>query len=265
MKALFYPDFPELELYTIVAIFNQLNYFASKDPESDFDFAFSWQDKTWVEQDDKLTAIAQHKPVINLGCKDISKHNVERIFSELFGYSTMINPLEYQGKVVCKPNENAAARGTIIECPIDSVDEQMVYQAFIDCRESADVKVEYRVPVTFGEIPCVYLQRKQYHQTQAKTVPESTELCLANDVFSQQEIEKISAFCHQIGLDCGDLDILRDFTNERLYIIDANKTGGGFGLLNRFRWTVEDRRRAIELVAEGFEKGLKKAMQALNH
>jgi hypothetical protein len=115
MKVLFYPTFPELELYTVVAIFNHLNYFATTDPNVDFDFAFSWDDQTWVDKDPKLLEISQTKAVVNLRCNDISKHKVEEVFTKLFGYSTMIDPTSYQGKVVSKPNENAVARGQIID------------------------------------------------------------------------------------------------------------------------------------------------------
>ena len=261
MKALFYPDFPELELYTIVAVFNRLNYFATTDIHGEYDFVVSWQDKTWVENDSFLKNISRKKPVINLNCNDISKHKVDELFGQLAGYTCVVDPLSYHGKMVVKPNENAVARGQIVDGPIDKVDNEMVYQAFIDCRENDELKTEYRVPITFGEIPCVYLQRKIFHETQAKTIPSSTELRMADDVFSELEIRMINQFCQLIGLDSGDLDILRDFQTNQLYIIDANKTGGGFGLLNRFCWSIEDRTKAIELVAKGFEAGLKEKMK----
>ncbi len=253
MQALFYPRFPELELYTIVAVFNQLDYFATTNPETEFDFAIAWQDQTWTEPNSVLDRIAESQLVLNHHCNDISKQKVESVAGQITGYNTLIDPLSYAGMCVKKPNENALERGTIIDCPITDADSAYVYQVYIDTRDAQGLRNEYRVPVVFGEIPCVYLQRKEHHPQNAKTVPLSTELLTTSEVFSNTEQQQIASFCQQIGLDFGDLDILRDKLTDKIYIIDANKTGGGFGLLNRFRWTVKDRRRAIELIAEMFE------------
>ena len=257
MQALFYPDFPELELYTIVAVFNRLDYFATTDPQAEFDFAVAWQDHTWCPPQPLLERIAAERIVINHHCNDISKQYVERIASQVFGYTTLVDPRSYDGRCVKKPNENARARGSIIHCPDSTHDPDYVYQVYIDTRDELGLRNEYRVPIVFGHAPCVYLQRKPHHEQQAKTVPLSTSLLATNEVFSSSEQRQIASFCSKIGLDFGDLDILRDRQTGKLFIIDANKTGGGFGLLNRFRWTVADRRKAIDLIATAFAEGIR--------
>ncbi len=253
MQVLFYPTFPELELYTIIAVFNHLDYFATLDPEANFDFAVAWQDQTWTDPNPVLDRIAETHLVLNHRCTDISKQKVEAVSRQVCGYDTLIDPLTYQGLCVKKPNENAAERGTIIQCPISREDDQYVYQAHIDTRDAAGLRNEYRVPVVFGEIPCVYLQQKEHHPENAKTVPLNTTLLTADEVFSVEEQKQISQFCETIGMDFGDLDILRDKHSQKMYIIDANKTGGGFGLLNRFKWAVNDRKEAIRQIANLFE------------
>lgn len=256
MQVLFYPKFPELELYTIVAVFNQLNYFATLDPDMPFDFAVAWQDQTWTDPNSELDRIAEQRFVVNHHCTDISKQNVEAIVGNIMGQKMIINPLRYSGLCVKKPNENAQERGVIIECPIDVVEPGYVYQIYIDTRDKHGLRNEYRVPITFGKIPCVYLQQKEHHPQNAKTVPINTTLLMADVVFSVEEQQQITEFCKQIGLDFGDLDILRDKYSGEMYIIDANKTGGGFGLLNRFRWSIKDRLQAIQLIAECFHEGI---------
>jgi hypothetical protein len=47
------------------------------------------------------------------------------------------------------------------------------------------------------------------------------------EVFSAAEIEQISAFTREIGLDWGGVDVLRDRSDGTLYIVDANKTDMG--------------------------------------
>jgi hypothetical protein len=43
-------------------------------------------------------------------------------------------------------------------------------------------------------------------------------------VFSPQELQQIGVFCEAMGLDVGKLDIIRDREDQRIYILDANKT-----------------------------------------
>ena len=41
------------------------------------------------------------------------------------------------------------------------------------------------------------------------------------------EIKEILSFCKIFGLECGELDVLRDNVDRRIYIVDANITCGG--------------------------------------
>jgi hypothetical protein len=47
---------------------------------------------------------------------------------------------------------------------------------------------------------------------------------IADDVFSRQEQRQIASFCREIGLDFGCIDVMRDVTDGRIYIVDVNKT-----------------------------------------
>jgi len=70
------------------------------------------------------------------------------------------------------------------------------------------------------------------------------------DVLASHEVELCRNFCREIGLDYGELDVLRDRKDGQIYIVDANNTPAGppNGL------TEESRQTAIRLMAACFVK-----------
>ena len=255
MKVLFQPDYPDQEFYTIVPVFQRLGYFATLDPTDRFEFAMAWQDRTWTDACPGLEAISADKPVLNLRCRDISKRHVERIFSQVFGYSTFVDPLHYQGRCVEKHDENAIG-GVIVECPLSSVDPRFVHQRLIDARQG-DRTIEYRVPVVLNSVPLVYLQHKDIPEHRIKTATRQAHVAEVADLFRSDEIERILEFSRLLGMDFGELDILRDKDDGKIYILDANKTPGGFGMRNRMNWEAAARSTAIERLAEAFDSGIR--------
>lgn len=254
MIALFSPNYPEKEFYTILAIFMRLGYFATVDPDGAFDFAVAWQDSTWLGDQPLLDAVAREKPVLNLDCRDISKRHVETIFESVFGYSTFIDPTGHGGSCVRKYDENARG-GSIVRCPVAHVDPQFVYQRFIDSSRD-DRMIECRVPVICDDLSVVYIQEKSVPMDTIKTEKLSLRVGSANEVFSADECVRIRAFCRGIGLDFGELDIVRSNDDGRIYILDANKTPGGFGILNKMKWQPNQRRVAIDRLSAAFEAGI---------
>lgn len=254
MRVLFLPDYPDKEFYTIVAIFMRLGYFATNDPQSSFDFGMLWQDATWLESDPVLTQIALQKPVLNLRCVDISKRKVEAVFKQVFAASTFINPATAQGRCVKKYDKNASG-GFVVDLPQDDSDERFVFQRLLDSRQG-DVMVEYRVPVILGSIPVVYIERKDLPVDHIKTTKRSIQVTDPLSVFSSSEIALILEFSQTMGLDFGELDIIRANDDRRIYILDANKTPGGFGMMNKAQWAVEQRSQVIDLLADAFDRNI---------
>lgn len=254
MNVLFLPDYPDKEFYTIVAIFMRLGFFASSDPGAHCDFAISWQDATWMDRNETLQRMARTKPVLNLQCTDISKRRVEREFSRAFSYTSLIDPGSSSGRCVKKYDKNASG-GFVIELPEFESDTQFVYQKLLDSRRG-DVMVEYRVPIILGRIPVVYTELKDIPKDFIKTKKRSIEIGEADAIFSSVEQSRIIEFCRGMGLDFGELDIIRANDDGRIYIIDANKTPGGFGMFNKVNWTREQRLEAIERLAQAFESGI---------
>jgi len=265
MNVLFLPDYPDKEFYTIVAIFMRLGYFATQDPDMPFDFAMSWQDVTWQDRNDQLEQSARTRPVVNLGCRDISKRRVEREFARVFGYSSFVDPGVVSGRAVKKYDRNASG-GFVVQLPIDKATDkdnaEFVFQKFLDSSQG-DCMIEYRVPVVIGQIPVVYTEYKDIPCDQIKTQKQKIELTEAGDVFRVDELTKILEFCRGIGLDFGELDIIRANDDGRIYIIDANKTPGGFGLFNKVNWTRDARLQAIERLAEAFDSGIREKIRQM--
>lgn len=262
MNVLFLPDYPDKEFYTIVAIFMRLGYFATRDPDDPHDFAMSWQDATWQEPNPTLELLARTLPVVNLRCRDISKRRVESAFSSVFGYSSFIDPAVTHGKGVKKFDRNASG-GYVIELPVEpgENDADFVYQKLLDSSQG-ECMVEYRVPIVLGRIPVVYIEYKDLPSDRIKTHKRRIELAEIDEVFSAGEIRRIFEFCEAIGLDFGELDIIRANDDGRIYIIDANKTPGGFGMFNKVNWTAKQRQQAIERLAAAFDQGIRERILA---
>ncbi len=264
-KILFYPNFP-CRKYAIYQICLFLGYDVTNNPEDKYDLAIKWQDATFFSEEPKLFSLSkQNLNVINLNCQDISKSLVNQLFQEAFGYSIAIDPLTYTNKCVVKSNLNAQHDGKIISCPISKTESGLVYQKLIN-NEIEDSKVlDYRVPVFKKEIPFVYLYIKKNRTVtqrfQGYTSVVSVQVVETNKVFEQEEISKILCFCQKLGLDYGELDILRDNIDQQLYIVDANNTPFSGLLFEAINLPAEkcllsprDRQFALEKMSQAFQQ-----------
>ena len=251
------PHYPDKEPYALAVILHHLDYSITLSPDQQFDAAILWEDKTFLSVPEIMYEVARIKPVLNIGCVDISKRRVEKAFFKIFGLTTFVDPIKHQGKCVKKPDGNAVRHGFVVECPQSAVDENWVYQRIIETRISG-LQVEYRTPVILGAIPLVYVSNRDYPTGDIRNCKRhKLTPTPAHDVFTDAEIEKILAFCNNIGMDFGELDIMRSTEDGNIYIIDANKTAAGYGLENRANWSPGDRKRTIAILAEIFENRLK--------
>lgn len=184
------------------------------------------QDNTYSDQN--LTKFVNTEKCINVSSTDISKKNIEEKFYEVFEYSLSVNPFNYFGKIVKKSNENARHNGEIINAPIqyEQYEERFVYEKLIDNRFDDQLVLDYRIPVYGENIPFVYCKYRRI-ETRFASPNLHTKLDSPENVFSDYEIKQILKFARSIGMDYGELDILRDKTDGKIYIVDANNTPGG--------------------------------------
>jgi O-antigen/teichoic acid export membrane protein len=219
---LFYPDRPRV-WHIIYHICHQLGYKISTDLNGHFDIAMTFEDITVRRPDPVREALARKTYLINAHCDDISKEYVEQVLQEVFGYSMAIDPRTYTGAYVRKSNLNAQHDGKVLHEPSEP-EAGYIYQKLIDS-DNRGKAYDIRTLIFKENIPFTIYRYKNL-QDRFNTTSDG-ELVETDNAFSKEEQEKIIRFCKKIGLDYGELDILRDKNDNRIYIVDANNTPSG--------------------------------------
>lgn len=246
---LFYPRKPS---HKAVAskILRKLNYNISTNPVRKFNIAINWVDATFREKDDILETIGSSKKVLNSECLDISKNHTGKVFENIFGYPLLLDPFTHLGKCVKKNNLNASKVDTeIVQCPVKEIEDGYVYLKLIDAQLDDNIVIDYRISIIGNSIPLLYLKKKPLKQRFLNDAVEIT-LHSPDEFLSKEELEKTLQLCKKIGLDYGELDILRDNNDGRIYIIDANNTPWG----PPADLTKHDNKKALEILSAAFEK-----------
>lgn len=221
-NALFYPDYPDPRA-AICRVIHALGYNIINNPAKDYDFAFYWQDVTVRDEPDAvLREAAKRVPVINLQCLDIGKVRVEEAFQEVFGYSSFVDPLSYRGKCVRKSNLNAQHDGKIIDAPIVGTEPGFIYQKLLSHIDPQDRVIDYRLAVYGSSTPYMTIRYKRKINRFNQTFLEVPVDPL--DYLTAAEVSKCLKFCRELGMDYGEIDMIRDQSDGRLYLLDANNT-----------------------------------------
>ena len=188
-----------------------------------------------------------NKPAFNIGCHDIRKSVVSRLFEESFGYSLTIDPATHRGLAVEKSELNGKHDGRIVSCPITAPRSDRVYQRLVDNTFDGREFVDIRTPVVGGKAPFVYLKRRT-RDLRFSNDNHRVDLASVDTLLSKDEQAKIAEFTNAIGLDFGGLDVLRDREDGRIYIVDANKTDMG----PPSALSAQDKLKAMKGLADGF-------------
>jgi hypothetical protein len=226
-KVIFYPEMPK-ERSVLGRIFEILKYQIVNDlsQAKDAQFIVNWDFSTYRTSYPELLKLSKTREVINIHCSDISKKHVDQIFGKIFGYTTIIDPTTFKGKCVKKGDINAVHDGTIVECPIEKPDPEYIYQKLINNKANEEFIEDLRVPVFKDYIPFVYIKNRPI-DTRFASYNSNVSIIETEKILSKEEVNKILLFCHEMGLDYGELDVLRDRDDNKIYIIDANNTPGG--------------------------------------
>jgi hypothetical protein len=166
------------------------------------------------------------RPAFNIGCYDIRKSVVSRVFEEVFGYSLAIDPRTHEGPAVEKSEANGKHDGRIIACPLGAPRSDRVYQRLVDNTFDGRDFIDIRTPVVGGKAPFVYLKRRT-RDRRFSNDNHRVDLAPVDAMLSKAEQAQIAAFAQAMALDFGGLDVLRDREDGRIYIVDANKTDMG--------------------------------------
>ncbi len=170
--------------------------------------------------------LSQTTKVLNLYNDNILKTYLEEYFYEAFGYHTRIDPQLFNGKAVCRSEYNETHSGTIVECPVDEVKKDCIYQVLIDNRNVEGLFEEIRVPIIGKIIPYVYITLKEQN-ARFETRAQKVLLEEMDKYISKDEKTKILKFTSSIGLDFGEIDVMRHRFNGKLYIVNVNNTPYG--------------------------------------
>jgi hypothetical protein len=161
---------------------------------------------------------------INGDCIDISKSRVDAAMRQVFGYGAEIDPTTHEGICVRKSEENHAHDGRIVQCPTEP-EPGYVYQRLIDTQVGHEAE-DLRVVKLGSRVPLVYRFRRDL----ADRFLDTDNSAVAIDpvaAFTDEELARLVATSDVIGLDVGELDVLRDNADGRIYVVDINKTPAG--------------------------------------
>lgn len=179
---------------------------------------FAWETGTWLPAwaEQRLPAGA-----INQRCRDISKTNVDSLWAKIAGSSISVDPLTWEGPLVVKPDRNGVRGGRVVAGPLARRRPRHVYQRVVDC--VIDGRVHTIRPMIFGgRILAVY--EKWRAGGDWFSGPEEVLVRTADDLLSVAEQLLLLRFAKNLGLDYGELDVLRDEGSGLLYVVDANRT-----------------------------------------
>jgi len=244
-KIYFYPE-PPHHRTIMFKVCKQLGIKIVSNPNNNYDFTFFWDDKTFSKLQSLPTINGKD---INRACTDISKEKVDQVFKKVFQYDLSVDPEIHTGSCVIKSNENAQHDGRIINCPVEKVETNVVYQKIIDNSYDEKYVVDFRAPVLGKEIPLIYYKLKSYEKRFTNDTSRA-ELHKTEDVLSQEEVKNILAFANEMGLDYGELDVLRNKDDGKIYIVDVNKTPWG----PPATLPPKDCDTAVKKMSEAFEK-----------
>jgi hypothetical protein len=179
---------------------------------------------------EKSSPLPAHFPVEtwNANCWDISKSLLDKHHVEVMGYGVQLDPLTHEGPLLEKGNANALHDGRILQgpLPVNALQEGKVYQKIVDNRAEDGRPVDMRLVWIRGATPMLYLK---YKSESARFSNETVEVSCAevNAMLSSKERDEISALMSRLGIDWAELDVLRDRTDGRIYVVDINPTPWG--------------------------------------
>lgn len=160
-------------------------------------------------------------PTVNRACTDVSKGHVAAVFERVFGYALAVDPTTHEGRIVEKSESNSAHDGRILDGPLapGDVAPGKVYQRFVEAT-TGTAAVDFRTALIDGQIPVVI----EKHRPEARRFENFQNHFVVHDpasVYSDDEREKLTALARALGLDFGEMDVLRD-ADGRLYVVDVN-------------------------------------------
>jgi hypothetical protein len=146
-----------------------------------------------------------------------------------------------------KSEINGSHDGKIVHCPCAPLPGKC-YQRFVDCSDG-DNAIDYRLTIIARRARFVVIKTKRA-AARFSVHNKSAVYAEAADVFSNDEVALLERFASVLRLDWSAIDVLRDRSDGRLYVVDVNKTDTGPAVdLSR-----PDRKRVKNALVIGFRE-----------
>jgi hypothetical protein len=196
--------------------------------DRDADIGWFWDSQIKLDKKtDKMFDFTKELRFLNFFLKDTSKDFVAKSIEEHFGYTFKINPKTFNGYCIAKHNGNGTKSCFFLKCPInaDEVFHDHCYQKIINYSSKSDSSTLYelRIPIFKNIIPFTFFKTRN-KGLRFTSKNRSMEIVPATAHLSEEECQDIINYCRKIGLEYGEIDILRSDEDGKIYIIDVNNT-----------------------------------------
>ena len=228
LKVYIYGDYQHYQKSAVYFMFRKAGVTVNRRLNEVCDVGLLWDPRIDIDkQTPKLKQNSKKVKMINLFLKDTSKDYIAIEFEKHFGYSYRIDPLVYDGYCMGKHNGNGTKSCFFLKCPINAneIFKDHSYQKIIDYTDKNDSNILYelRVPIVGGIIPCVLFKTRN-RGLRFTSKNRSIQIVKPTEYLTENECNKIITFCSSIGLEFGEIDILRSNETGKIYIIDVNNT-----------------------------------------
>jgi hypothetical protein len=213
----FYPERPHRG-YAIFHVAGELGLRVVRSRRGRGLLTVAWRDATFV----RSAAVASlPTPTLNARCLDISKSTVDRLWHEVSRRGLSLDPFTTSGPMVAKSERNGMHDGRILSGPLRNRRPGVVYQRLVDNRQGDDF-VWMRPVILGGRIVLIYHKSVPLDDRFSSRASPRTRLA-EPDSISPDETDSILELAARIGVDYGEMDVLRD-ADGALYVVDVNKT-----------------------------------------
>ena len=228
LKVYIYGNYPHFQKSTTYFMLRKAGVEMNNKLNGKYDVGIYWDPRMDInKQTPKLKQNGKKIRLINLFLVDTAKEFIAESFEQHFKYGYKVDPTTFQGYCISKHNGNGTKSCFFLKCPIEAneIFKDHSYQQIIDYTDKKDPNTLYelRIPIVGGIIPCVLFKTRN-RGLRFTSKNRSIQIVNPLKYLTEDECNKIITYCRYIGLELGEIDVLRSHEDGRIYIIDVNNT-----------------------------------------
>ena len=228
LKVYIYGNYPHFQKSTTYFMLRKAGVQMNNKLNGKYDVGIYWDPRMDInKQTPKLKQNGKKIKLINLFLVDTAKGFVAESFEQHFKYGYKVDPTTFNGYCISKHNGNGTKSCFFLKCPIEAneIFKDHSYQQIIDYTDKKDPNTLYelRIPIVGGIIPCVLFKTRN-RGLRFTSKNRSIQIVNPLKYLTEEECNKIITYCRYIGLELGEIDVLRSHEDGRIYIIDVNNT-----------------------------------------